>query len=286
MAVHPSLTLVFTPPPACTSTRYLAALEYSTIIQETVQQSSSCFAPGWTSATNRFAKGANTWSGIPLCPSGQSVAATSTDVKSQVTAVCCSSNWGNAFTNINVISSSTFSFWVCQSSFSVATTTIAMPTDMTGQTTITGTGAMESTAEYLFLYNRAELTSTSSTTSTSTPAALSSIPSSSSSSSSTTVQTTNTPAPGNVSSNGLGINARAGIGFGISLLGLGILGVALFYFFRHRRRALIAKEKWQSDYGRHELPGKEAVIVRSELMAVEQSHELDARKKLVELPAA
>ncbi|KAH6666760.1 hypothetical protein B0J14DRAFT_198668 [Halenospora varia] len=283
MAIHPSLTSVFTPPLACTSKHYLAALGYSTIIQETIQQSSSCFAPGWTSATNIFAKGANTWSGIPLCPSGQSVAATSTNVNSQVTAVCCSSNWGNAFTNINVISSSTFSFWVCQSSFSVETTTIAMPTDMTGQTTITGTGAMESTAEYLFLYNRADLTSTLSTSSSSTSAISSSIPPSSSS---TTVAATTTPAPGNTSSNGLGTNAKAGIGFGISLVGLGILGVALFYFFRHRRRPSTTEDKWQPEYGRHELPNKEVVTARSELMAVEQSHELDGRNRSVELPTA
>ena len=94
-SVHPSLTTAFTPPATCTdSFAYVGVYAYATgsslpLLQADFPQTSSCFAPGWTSAVNSYAKGANFWAGTPVCPSGQTVAQTSTN-GGTTTAICCS----------------------------------------------------------------------------------------------------------------------------------------------------------------------------------------------------
>jgi hypothetical protein len=93
---HPPLTAIFTPPAVCTNGYSFAGMypdiHGSTrhVIEATLPQSSSCFAPGWTSAADPSAKGGNFWLGPPLCPSGQTIAETVTDADMMTTAVCCS----------------------------------------------------------------------------------------------------------------------------------------------------------------------------------------------------
>jgi hypothetical protein len=93
---HPPLTAIFTPPAICTNGYSFAGMypdihgSTRPVIEATLSQSSSCFAPGWTSAANPSAKGGNFWLGPPLCPSGQTIAETVTDADMMTTAVCCS----------------------------------------------------------------------------------------------------------------------------------------------------------------------------------------------------
>lgn len=191
------------------------------------------------------------------------------------------SNWGNVFTNGNPVSGTVYQFWVCQSSFSVSATTVAMPTDMTGQTVVKGTGALESTAEYLFVYNRAQVTPTSSAGSTTSSSAF------------LASSTSGSPNPNNLSipdSRGPTLNtgAKVGIAVAVVVAVLAILGVAVFCLFKRRQRRSDMtnidkqdyRETWQPNHGRHELHGVET----SEPSGKMYRHELDSRKVIAELP--
>lgn len=79
---HPPFTTPLTAPSSCTDSLADNGIwtdsvgNYRPVLQAVYPQDSACFAPGWTSAANAYAKGANFWAGNPLCPSGQSVAQT------------------------------------------------------------------------------------------------------------------------------------------------------------------------------------------------------------------
>lgn len=100
--LHSPLTTTFIPPATCTdSFAYDGIWPYTTsssrpILQASYPQSSACFAPGWTSASNSYAKGANFWSGTPVCPNEQTVAQTES-TGTWTTAICCSRCVGSGF---------------------------------------------------------------------------------------------------------------------------------------------------------------------------------------------
>lgn len=245
-AVHSALTTTFTPPPTCTDSfandglRTDALGAYRPLLAATYPQNSACFASGWSSASNGYGKGANSWSGGPMCPSGQSVAQTFS-INTRTTAVCCSNGWGDVFTNRNIYNSTTYSFWMCQSSWSTPATTTVYGTVLSGglisgaTTTLTAPGGMESTAEYIFIYEKA-LTSSTSQSNTSAASSTSSSPS--------------TPSP-SPSHNGLSGGGIAGICVGILALAaaLGIIAV-------WRRRKRVRKEPDDVSQGKPELSGE------------------------------
>lgn len=257
--LHPPFTTPFTAPSSCTDSLADNGVwtdsvgNYRPVLQAVYPQDSACFAPGWTSAANPYAKGANVWAGDPLCPSGQSVAQTysSADV---TTAICCSDGWGNIHANGNRVSGSTYGFWMCDRSWTAPATTVVSGSILSGGIvtsgieTVTAPGLVESTAEYIFIYST--ITSTSSATESSSSM-------SSMASASSTATALSTPAQPSLSG-----GAVAGICIGcIAFL---LLVLAGFWFCRRRRRPLENRERVipsAPGYEKAELPGQSRVIL-------------------------
>jgi len=244
-----ALTTTFTPPPSCTDSFANDGLRtdglgsYRPVLQATYPQSSACFASGWSSAPNEYAIVGNFWSGAPMCPSGQTVAQTYT-FTTVTTAICCSSGWGDVFSNIDTHSGTVYPFWMCQSSWTTPATTTVYGTVISARiwsttaSALTAPGGMESKAEYMFIYDQADLTT-----------------SSSQSNSVATPSTSPTPSPV-PSHNGLSGGAIAGICIGIIALIVALCALIIW-----RRKKTAVKETDEPGLGKAELSGEPKKLV-------------------------
>ncbi|KAI9680263.1 MAG: hypothetical protein M1822_007262 [Bathelium mastoideum] len=189
----------------------------------------ACFAPGWTSNVVGM-PGFNTWTGSPICPSGQSVVTAFVSFSRQTTAICCSSNWGlelpDLMRAINPNSSVvTLTAWLCESDYASITATVINEFASSPVTAVTtaGAGYIASQPDYAFVYNAQDLKPPRSTNSTSSSGLITSAP--------------QEPTGKSANEQGAGLNrgAQAGIGIG-AVLCLGLLLGFLFWIWSLKRR--------------------------------------------------
>ena len=98
-----------------------------------------------------------------------------------------------------------------------------------GSTELTGEGNVESTVEYVFVYDQKDLAATS-TRSLSRTARQTTTNSPASASAHTTPEVSTQP------TSGLSSGAEAGIGVGVAVAVLALIGAGVFYFLRRRKR--------------------------------------------------
>ncbi|KAH6638685.1 hypothetical protein BKA67DRAFT_589166 [Truncatella angustata] len=263
--LHSPFTTPFIAPSSCTDSladngiRPDASGTRRPVLQAVYPQESACFAPGWTTAVNSYAKGANFWGGNPICPSGQSVAQTYSS-GTITTAICCSDGWGNVFSNGNGVSGTAYGFWMCVKSWSMPATTTVSGSILSGGlvtpgiAAITGPGLVESTAEYIFVYSTitSTLSSTLTSSSTSTSGSLQS--------STTTSASSTVTVPPNPPQTGLSGGAIAGICIGVIAL---LLLLLAGFWLRRRRVATKSSKEVTHDgifYEKPELSGQSRVL--------------------------
>ncbi|KAI9655754.1 MAG: hypothetical protein M1821_005189 [Bathelium mastoideum] len=140
--------------------------------------------------------------------------------------------------------------------FSLKTTSVGSPVGAAGSTELTGDGIIQSTVEYVFVYDEKDLAATSlrSSTDTAQPAK---------SNAPATATATATSEASTQPNSGLSSGAEAGIGVAVALAVLALMGATVFFFLRRRKRngrreAEIGdslQELDGNDYNRLELQG-------------------------------
>ncbi|KAI9698335.1 MAG: hypothetical protein M1820_007497 [Bogoriella megaspora] len=188
----------------------------------------------------------------------------------------------------NVIKSGAFdvtsSFWSCSTSFPWTTTSVGSPLGFLGSTQLTGSGQIESTAEYIFVYSEKDIkiTTTRSSSSKTQPITQSTIQSSVNQTITDVPKTTSTATTTTITakpSSDLSGGAEAGIGIGTALVILALIAVVVLYFLRRKAKARRGANV------RHHMQNLDCeTITQAELQAKSEPSELPACQAILELP--
>lgn len=227
------LTTIFNPAPQCFTDYYMYTTQTTYTYYVLGPPSTSlCQPSGWDSTLQYFSPG--------ICPSGYSIACSSTISAGTVTetrATCCPTSWA-----CQVGGDSGLLPWLSTISCTItadnAVTTRTRPITFinSGSTTI-----FPGTIDYglnalgvSIRYQSTDFASTTSSKATATPTLSNSAGQTSSGQSRTPMS--NGSGPNAPHSTSLSTGAKAGIGAGVGVAALLVLGIAIFFIARHRKR--------------------------------------------------